>query len=107
MSEHQHIPIPEIVKGRVPENIGMRPQSNRCVICGFLVIDQPIVLEMWERFLMREMEGFAETHMLCISLGWDFEELRKLGAQHLAERHTDFKRDGWSEVGKENNSDQR
>lgn len=61
MPEHQHIPIPEIVKGRVPENIGMRPQSNYCVICGELVADQPIVLEMFEQFLMREMEGFVKT----------------------------------------------
>lgn len=61
MPEHQHIPIPEIVQGRVPENIAMAPGTNRCVICGFLVPDQPIVLEMFEQFLMREMEGFVET----------------------------------------------
>lgn len=45
--------------------------------------------------------------LLCISLeeltgdsGWNFNELRKLGAQHLEERHKDFKRDGWTEVEK-------
>ncbi|MDD5614997.1 MAG: hypothetical protein PHH85_02210 [Candidatus Methanoperedens sp.] len=59
--EHQHIPIPEIVKGRVPDNIGMRPETNRCVICGEIVADQPIVLQQWEQFLMKEMEGFNES----------------------------------------------
>ena len=32
--------------------------------------------------------------------GWDFGELRELGAQHLEERHKDFKRDGWTKVKK-------
>lgn len=32
--------------------------------------------------------------------GWDFGKLRELGAQHLEERHKDFKRDGWAEVKK-------
>lgn len=41
----------------------------------------------------------TQLNLLCISMHWDFEELRKLGTQHLAERHKDLKRDGWSEVG--------
>lgn len=56
--EHQHIPIPEIVRGRVKEHYAMRPGTNRCVICGEIVADQPIVLQQWEQLLMEEMEGF-------------------------------------------------
>lgn len=34
-------------------------------------------------------------HMLCISLGWNFEELRKYGVEHLKERQHDFIGDRW------------
>lgn len=40
----------------------------------------------------------TQLYLLCISLEWDFNKLRELGALHLQERHEDFKRDGWSEV---------
>jgi hypothetical protein len=40
----------------------------------------------------------TQLHMLCISMDWDIENLREIGAQHLAERQQDFKRDGWAEV---------
>jgi hypothetical protein len=40
----------------------------------------------------------TQLHMLCIPMGWDIENLREIGAQHLAERQQDFKRDGWAEV---------
>jgi len=42
----------------------------------------------------------TQLYLLTISLGWDWDELRELGAQHLEERHKDFKRDGWTEVEK-------
>jgi len=42
----------------------------------------------------------TQLYLLTLSLGWDWEELRKLGANHLEERHKDFKRDGWKEVKK-------
>ncbi len=42
----------------------------------------------------------TQLYLLSLSLGWDWNELRKLGAQHLDERHKDFKRDGWTEVKK-------
>ncbi len=40
----------------------------------------------------------TQLYLLCISLGWNFGELRKIGAKHLEERQKDFKRDGWKEV---------
>jgi hypothetical protein len=40
----------------------------------------------------------TQLYLLCVSLEWDFNKLRELGALHLKERHEDFKRDGWSEV---------
>lgn len=42
----------------------------------------------------------TQLYLLSLSLGWDWEELRKDGCQHLEERHKDFKRDGWTEVKK-------
>ena len=60
IEEHQHIPIPEIVEGRVKDNVGMRPNSNRCVICGELLVDQPIVLEQWNHFLEKELENYDD-----------------------------------------------
>lgn len=49
----------------------------------------------------------TQLFLLCVSLeditgdaGWNFNELRVLGANHLEERHKDFKRDGWTEVKK-------
>lgn len=43
-------------------------------------------------------DALAQLYLLCLSLGWDFNELRELGALHLQERHEDFKRDGWREI---------
>lgn len=40
----------------------------------------------------------TQLYLLCLSLEWDFNQLRELGVLHLQERHEDFKRDGWSEV---------
>lgn len=40
----------------------------------------------------------TQLHILCISMGWDIENLREIGVQHLAERQQDFKRDGWEKV---------
>lgn len=40
----------------------------------------------------------TQIQMLCLTLEWDFEELRELGANHLRERQKDFQRDGWAEV---------
>ncbi len=39
-----------------------------------------------------------QLNLLCTTLEWNFEELRKLGLEHLKERHKDFGRDGWSEI---------
>lgn len=43
-------------------------------------------------------DALTQLYLLCLSLKWDFDKLRELGALHLQERHEDFKRDGWSEV---------
>ena len=43
-------------------------------------------------------DALTQLYLLCLSLGWDFNKLRELGALHLQERHEDFKRDGWSEI---------
>jgi len=43
-------------------------------------------------------DALTQLYLLCISMKWDFHELRKLGADHLAERHQDFKRNGWSDI---------
>lgn len=37
----------------------------------------------------------TQINILCITMKWDLEELRRLGAQHLEERHEDFKRKNW------------
>lgn len=36
--------------------------------------------------------------LLCMTQEWNFEGLRRLGVEHLKERHRDFERDGWSEI---------
>jgi hypothetical protein len=43
-------------------------------------------------------DALTQLYLLCQSLGWNFHELRKLGAEHLKERHYDFKEQGWSEL---------
>lgn len=40
----------------------------------------------------------AQLYLLCITMNWDFHKLRKMGAEHLAERYEDFKRDKWCEI---------
>jgi len=42
---------------------------------------------------------FTQLQLLCETYGFDITETRKLGAQHLAERHEDFKIKGWTEIG--------
>ena len=39
----------------------------------------------------------AQCYMLCLDLGWDFEDIQLLGLEHLKERHVEIKRDGWGE----------
>lgn len=55
LGEHIHIPIPEIVQGKAPRNIGIRPQTNRCVICGEIVPDHADTERRWREFLIHEM----------------------------------------------------
>lgn len=43
-------------------------------------------------------DALTQLHLLCQTVGWNFNELRKLGAQHLKERQEDFKRQGWREI---------
>lgn len=43
-------------------------------------------------------DALTQLFLLCDTLEWDFHALRKLGAEHLAERHQDFKRDGWNDI---------
>lgn len=40
----------------------------------------------------------TQLFLLCETNGWDFHEMRKLGAEHLEERHEDFKKQGWCEL---------
>ncbi len=42
---------------------------------------------------------FTQLQLLALTYGFDIDETRELGAQHLAERHEDFKRKGWCEIG--------
>ena len=41
---------------------------------------------------------FTQLQLLAETYGFDIDETRKLGAQHLAERHKDFEIKGWTEV---------
>ena len=43
-------------------------------------------------------DALTQIYLLCESVGWDFNELRKLGAEHLKERQEDFKKQGWKEI---------
>lgn len=41
---------------------------------------------------------FTQLELLCNIYDFDIHETRELGAQHLAERHEDFKVKGWTEI---------
>lgn len=43
-------------------------------------------------------DALTQLYLLCISLDWDFHKLRRLGVQHLEERHEDFKWKGWRKI---------
>lgn len=43
---------------------------------------------------------FTQLQLLAETYHWDIDEVRVLGAQHLAERHKDFEVKGWTEVKK-------
>ena len=40
----------------------------------------------------------TQLYLLCTSLEWDFNALRRLGVQHLKERQEDFIIQGWNEI---------
>jgi len=41
----------------------------------------------------------TQCRMLCLDIpGWNFDEIQKLGLDHLKERHEDFKKDGFGET---------
>jgi len=52
--EHIHISIPEIIKGKVENNIAQVPGSNRCIVCGEKILDTVEVLKMHDIFLEKE-----------------------------------------------------
>ena len=41
---------------------------------------------------------FTQLELLCNTYNFNVDETRALGAQHLAERHEDFKVKGWTEI---------
>lgn len=41
----------------------------------------------------------AQCHMLCIELGWNYNQIELLGYEHLKERQEDLIREGWGEEG--------
>lgn len=43
-------------------------------------------------------DALTQMYLLCESVGWNFNDLRKLGAEHLKERQEDFKRQGWRDI---------
>lgn len=43
-------------------------------------------------------DALTQIYLLCQSVGWNFNDLRKLGAEHLKERQEDFKRQGWRDI---------
>jgi hypothetical protein len=112
--------IPEQINKVLPEIKAREPTSNspffRLAIIGYEIgkafasLEHAIVYA--ERFkddlTMRNAElknaqlelgdCFTQLQLLCITYGFDIDETRLLGAQHLAERHEDFKLKGWCEV---------
>ena len=40
----------------------------------------------------------TQISILCIELGFDEEEIRKMGKAHLNERYSEFEKRGWKEV---------
>ncbi|MCK4527997.1 hypothetical protein KAW18_11565 [candidate division WOR-3 bacterium] len=38
-----------------------------------------------------------QCRMLCLDMYWNFDEIQKIGLQHLKERHEDFKKEGFAE----------
>lgn len=43
---------------------------------------------------------FTQLQLLALTYGFDIDETRAMGAQHLAERHKDFEAKGWCGVKK-------
>ena len=43
-------------------------------------------------------DALTQLHLLCQSVGWNFNDIRKLGVEHLKERQEDFKKQGWREI---------
>jgi len=52
--EHKHIPIAEIIKGKIQGHVAQKPGSNKCVVCGELLPDMNIVTEMFMKFIDKE-----------------------------------------------------
>lgn len=52
--EHLHIPIPQVIRGNMPGNIGIVPLTNICCVCGETVGDHPDTESRWQAFLLRE-----------------------------------------------------
>ncbi len=57
--EHIHIPIPEIRKGNIENNIAQVPGSNNCIVCGENIPDTIEVQTEYDIFLKKE-ESFCQ-----------------------------------------------
>ena len=39
----------------------------------------------------------TQCRMMCLENGWNFDEIQKMGLDHLKERQKEFEMDGWAE----------
>jgi hypothetical protein len=51
---HIHVPIPEITQGKNSDDIGICPNTNRCIECGEIVPDSPGTETRWKEFILRQ-----------------------------------------------------
>lgn len=45
----------------------------------------------------------TQIHMLCQELGFEFDDVRSLGLEHIKERYEEFEINGWTKIGETQN----
>lgn len=60
-------------------------------------LDPRIIKEHELNAQMGMADLITQCRMLCLDMYWNFDEIQKLGLDHLKDRHEELKKDGFSE----------
>lgn len=73
------------------------PIQQYAVYNGRLQMDAVLMKGYEENAKLGMADLITQCRMMCLEMGWNFDDIQKQGLDHLKERHVEFEKDGWAE----------